>query len=283
MFFYRGRSWGEIWHSAKYKENFSPLQTSFEIKQSAVLGLNLAVTDYSGVVSMTRRWLGEIEAGAPRVRAVGAANTHFVTLSRRDAAFRQLLEGFDMIVPDGMPLVWVLNRHGAGMQDRVYGPTMMLRVIEALEEVPHFFMGGSPEMLQKLEANLKTRFPRLKVAGTHSPPFGPWGEEEDALIREKIARSGAKIVWIGLGCPKQETWLARNKPHLPPGVYFAVGAAFPFHSGMVKQAPAWMQKRGLEWLFRLVAEPRRLWRRYLVFNTLFLFYLLVDSLRKGRV
>lgn len=256
------------------------------MKKTPVLGLGLAVTDYSGVVAITRSWLREIEAGQPnhsgsdsRVRAVGAANTHFVTLSRRDAAFRTLLEAFDMIVPDGMPLIWVLNHQGAAMADRVYGPTMMLHVMQEVD-ASHFLLGGSPEMLERLQANLTAKYPHVKIAGTHSPPFGAWGEYEDARIREKIVRSGARIIWIGLGCPKQETWLARNKPLLPPGVYFAVGAAFPFHSGMVRQAPLWMQRHGLEWLYRLAAEPRRLWKRYVIYNTLFLTYLLVDALRK---
>jgi len=242
-----------------------------------VLGLGLTATDYTGVTRITREWLEGLNATP--VRAVGAANTHFVTLSRRDAGFRRVLDAFDMVVPDGMPLVWVMNRRGAQMADRVYGPEMMLRVM-AQPGPSHFLLGGSPEMLKRLQANLKARFPHLKIAGAYSPPFGPWPPEEDAAIRRRIAESGATITWVGLGCPKQETWIARNKPCLPPGVYFAVGAAFPFHSGMVKQAPGWMQRAGLEWIFRLLAEPRRLWKRYAVYNTLFLSYLLLDFLRR---
>src|SRR5690606_27336741 len=118
--------------------------------------------------------------------------------------------------------------------------------------------------------------------GAHSPPFGNWSQEEDDRIIAKIAASGAQYTWIGLGCPKQETWVSRNKAKLPPGVYFAVGAAFPFLSGMVKQAPSWMQKIGMEWLFRLAAEPRRLWKRYAVYNTLFIYYLIADRFRQGK-
>lgn len=241
-----------------------------------VLGLGLTATNYSGVEATVDEWLGELSTTP--VRAVGAANTHFVTLSRRDAAFRRVLESFDMVVPDGMPLVWVMNRSGAQMADRVYGPEMMLRVL-ARPGLSHFLLGGSEEMLERLQQNLRQKFPELHIAGAYSPPFGPWPEQEDAKIRALIADSGANITWVGLGCPKQEMWIAKNKPLLSPGIYFAVGAAFPFHSGLVKQAPGWMQRAGLEWIFRLLAEPRRLWKRYAVYNTLFLSYLALDALR----
>lgn len=234
----------------------------------------MAVTDYEQAVALTHSWL----EGPPAVRAVAAANTHFVTLSRRDRPFRELLNRFDLIVPDGMPLIWVMNRAGAEMRDRVYGPTLMLHGL-AQPGVRHFLLGGSEPMLAALERNLRARFPELQIVGTHSPPFGPWPEEEDARMIAKIAASGAQYIWIGLGCPKQETWLARNKERLPPGVYFAVGAAFPFHSGMVRQAPPWMQRLGLEWLFRLGMEPRRLWKRVAVYNTLFLWHLATDRFR----
>ena len=238
------------------------------------MGLPLAITDYRDAVGLTRAWL----EGPPGVRAVAAANTHFVTLSRRDRGFRELLNRFDLIVPDGMPLVWVMNRAGAGMKDRVYGPTLMLHAL-AQPGIRHFLLGGSPAMLEALERNLKEKFPDLQLVGTHSPPFGPWSEEEDERMIAKIAASGAQYIWIGLGCPKQETWLSRNKDRLPPGVYFAVGAAFPFHSGMVRQAPPWMQKIGMEWFFRLCMEPRRLWKRVVIYNTLFLWHLATDRFR----
>ena len=242
-----------------------------------VLGFPLAVTDYAGAVELVRGWARE--AAGPRL--VAAANTHLITLARHDAEFGGAIEKFDLLLPDGMPLVWCMNRFsGAAMKDRVYGPTFMLRCLEATAgEFSHFLMGGSEELLETLRKKLADRFPGLRIAGVYSPPFGPWPEDEDARMIERIAQSGAQFVWVGLGCPKQELWLARNKHRLPPAVYPAVGAAFAFHAGRVKQAPMWMQQLGLEWAFRLLAEPRRLWRRYVVFNTLFLYYLMTDRFR----
>jgi N-acetylglucosaminyldiphosphoundecaprenol N-acetyl-beta-D-mannosaminyltransferase len=238
------------------------------------------MTDYARAVALTREWAARVD----RVRAVAAANTHLVTLARHDPAFAEALARFDLLLPDGMPLVWCMNRFAkAGMSDRVYGPTFMLRCLEATQgECSHFLLGGSQELLDTLRQKLREKFPRLEIAGVYSPPFGQWPEEEDVRIIERITRSGAQFVWIGLGCPKQEIWLARNKDRLPAGVYCAVGAAFAFHAGLVKQAPAWMQGLGLEWAFRLLAEPRRLWKRYVVYNSLFLFYLARDFKKMRR-
>ena len=236
-----------------------------------LLGVPLAATDYASAVALTRFWAQE-----GGVRAVAAANTHVVALGRHDRDFAASLAQFDLIVPDGMPLVWAMNRRGAGLKDRVYGPTLMLHAL-AQPGVAHFLLGGSEELLERLTARLRERFPGLHIAGSYAPPFGEWSREENARIFQKIAASGAQYIWVGLGCPKQEHWIARHKAELPPGVYFAIGAAFAFHAGLVSQAPAWMQKRGLEWAYRLAAEPRRLWKRYVVYNTLFLWYLLAET------
>ncbi len=249
------------------------MQTSnLTVETRRLLGTPLAVTDYERAASLTQVWARE-----PGVRAVAAANTHMVAMARHDPAFAATLSRFDLIVPDGMPLIWAMNRRGAGMLDRVYGPTLMLHVL-ARPGLRHFFLGGSEALLQSLVERLGERFPALEVAGTYAPPFGVWSAEENARIIEKIAASGARVIWIGLGCPKQERWIADHKAELPKGVYFAIGAAFAFHAGKVSQAPAWMQKRGLEWLYRLAVEPRRLWKRYVVYNTLFLWYLFLESL-----
>ena len=183
-----------------------------------------------------------------------------------------------------MPLVWVMNRRLAEpLRDRVYGPTFMLRCLEATQGEPwsHLFIGGTEPMLDALRTRLTARFPALRIAGAYSPPFGEWNAETHERILEIIRASPAQFVWIGLGCPKQELWLARHRDRLPPRVYGAVGAAFAFHAGLVRQAPPWMQRAGLEWLFRLLAEPRRLWQRYLVFNSLFVWYLLRDWGRRS--
>ncbi len=240
-----------------------------------ILGVPLAVTDYAGAVAQAKAWA----EARDRPYAIAAANTHLVTLARREPAYRVALEKFALLLPDGMPLVWVMNRRAAaGLRDRVYGPTFMLHCLEATQgaEWSHFFLGGTGELLGLLTDKLSARFPALRIAGTCAPPFGEWSAEEDARLVAEIRASGANFVWVGLGCPKQEQWLARVFDRLPAAVYGAVGAAFAFHAGRVRQAPPWLQRLGLEWLFRLLAEPRRLWRRYLVFNTLFVYHLLRD-------
>jgi N-acetylglucosaminyldiphosphoundecaprenol N-acetyl-beta-D-mannosaminyltransferase len=241
-----------------------------EQKSCAVLGVPLAVTDYKSAVEFLRGWVGD-----GKVHAVAAANTHLVTMARHDPEYREAINQFDYIVPDGMPLIWTMNRRGAGLKDRVYGPTLMLHAVRA-PGVSHFLLGGTDELLVDLTAKLKAQFPEIQIAGSYAPPFGTWPAEENQKIRDLIARSGAQFIWVGLGCPKQERWIAAQKANLPPGVYFGIGAAFAFHAGRVRQAPLWIQGAGLEWLFRLCTEPRRLWRRYFTYNSLFLWYLFRD-------
>ena len=248
-----------------------------EPRTISVLGLPLAVTDYARAVDLAV----QIASAREAPYGIEAANTHVAALARHDSTFGEAMRQFDLILPDGMPLIWCLNRQLAQpLTDRVYGPTFMLKTLAATEgKCRHFLLGGSEELLSSLSAKLLEQFPNLELAGVWAPPFGEWPIQEDEKIMAAIADSGAHFVWIGLGCPKQEFWIAKWKQRLPPAVYVAVGAAFAFHAGRVKQAPPWMQRLGLEWAFRLLTEPRRLWRRYFVFNSLFLFYLLADGLR----
>jgi N-acetylglucosaminyldiphosphoundecaprenol N-acetyl-beta-D-mannosaminyltransferase len=240
------------------------------IRRSPVLGFPIAVTDYQEAVTQILHWVAERD----RPYLVAAANTHVVTLTKLNTSFAHLLAKFDLVVPDGMPLVWYLNHFRKGeLSDRVYGPELMLRCFAASQNgEKHFLLGGSDEMREKLEKALLGRFPGLALAGGYSPPFGSWDANEYDKICQLIEQSGAHLVWLGLGCPKQEEFLARLKPHLAPAVYLAVGAAFPLISGTVRQAPTPLQKAGLEWAFRLLMEPRRLWKRYLLHNSLFLYY-----------
>lgn len=247
-----------------------------------VIGLPLARTDYAGAVE----WILERAADRSTVHAVEAANTHVAALARHDGEFGETMRAFDLVVPDGMPLVWSINLalpEPERLTDRVYGPTLMLETFRATdrrEGFRHFLLGGKNETLDKLATRFGEEFPKAEIAGVHSPPFGEWPEDEFERICEKIRSSGANLIWVGLGCPKQEHWIARHKDRLPPGVYFGIGAAFAFHAGEVSQAPSFLQKRGLEWAYRLAAEPRRLFKRYVVHNSLFLFYSLLDHARK---
>jgi N-acetylglucosaminyldiphosphoundecaprenol N-acetyl-beta-D-mannosaminyltransferase len=158
----------------------------------------------------------------------------------------------------------------------------MLETLKATNDLPrfkHFLLGGKQATLDELTRNFATRFPNVTIAATHSPPFGEWPESEFELIAEKIRASGANLIWVGLGCPKQEHWIAQNKDRLPPGVYFGIGAAFAFHAGEVKQSPPVLQRLGMEWAYRLAMEPRRLFKRYFTYNSLFLYHLLRDHMR----
>ena len=246
------------------------------LEKIAILGQPIDVINYSGAAQEILR----LAQDPTRPYAVEAANTMVVTLARHDPSFRAVMDHFDLILPDGMPLIWCLNRQlppGKMLSDRVYGPEFMLRVLDATQdrqEYRHYFLGGAPDVLAQLSENMSQRFPRAIIAGTYSPPFGPWDEAEQQKIIAQIRNSRANLIWVGLGCPKQEKWIAAQKHRLPAGVYFGIGAAFAFHAGRVKNSPLWIQKIGMEWAFRLLMEPRRLFSRYLKYNTLFLKYLL---------
>lgn len=249
-----------------------------------VLGCPVAVIDYAGAVDLVRSWA----AWGDRAYAVEAANTHVVTLARHDPAFHAAMARFDLWLPDGMPLVWGLNQQlppGERLTDRVYGPTFMLRCLEATAnrmDESHFLLGGTKKLLMELRQHLAARIPGVVLAGSYAPPFGTWPVGENERIISAIRSSGARFVWVGLGCPKQERWLSEHRDRLPPAVYFGIGAAFAFHAGRVRQAPGWMQRLGLEWLFRLLVEPRRLLRRYVTYNSLFVFYLVRGWLERSR-
>lgn len=242
-----------------------------------IISFPVAATDYKEVTT----WCREKATAADRPYAVSAANTHLLSLARHNRDFGRVMRRFDLICPDGMPLIWTLNARlpsDKKLKDRVYGPTLMLELLKATEgqgESGHFLLGGKQETLDKLSA----RFQQNDIAGLYSPPFGEWPAGEHEKIKTLIRESGARFVWLGLGCPKQEQWIADHLESLPPAVYFGVGAAFAFHAGEVRQAPALFQKSGMEWLYRLCAEPRRLWKRYAVHNSLFLFYTVKDYFR----
>lgn len=252
------------------------------MKTIPVIGLPLAATTYAGAVE----WILSRALRRDTVVAVEAANTHVAALARTDPAFGDAMRRFDLICPDGMPLVWALNSQlpvGEKLTDRVYGPTLMLETLKATDgrsaDFKHFLLGGRPDTLEKLTRNFAERFPGVAIAGTHSPPFGEWPAGEFDTITRKIRESGSNLIWVGLGCPKQEHWIASNKDRLPPGVYFGIGAAFAFHAGEVRQAPPLLQRFGLEWAYRMTMEPHRLFKRYFTYNTLFLYHLLRDHAR----
>lgn len=231
-----------------------------------ILGMRVDPISYEEATGKVLAWA---EAGESRYVCV--ANVHMVMEAHDDPDFCALVNAADLVTPDGMPLVWMLRKLGHLYQERVYGPELTSRVCAeaARRGVPVGFYGGYPEALEALVRNLRASFPGLRVVYAYSPPFRPLTPEEDERVTEEINASGTRILFVGLGCPKQERWMAEHKGRVR-AVMLGVGAAFDFHAGRVRQAPAWMQKIGLEWLFRLSQEPKRLWRRYLRHNPRFL-------------
>jgi N-acetylglucosaminyldiphosphoundecaprenol N-acetyl-beta-D-mannosaminyltransferase len=203
---------------------------------------------------------------------VCVANAHMMVTARQRPELAQALRNALYVTSDGMPLVWTLRSKGWSAE-RVAGPDLTVRLCEeaAKAGVPVYFYGSGPETLRTLVEAVKGRFPGLRVAGAESPPRLDEKPAFDAAAAGKIADSGAGLVFVGLGCPKQELWMAAHSAEIP-AVLVGVGAAFDFLAGSLRRAPLWMQKCGLEWLFRLLMEPRRLWKRYLVTNSLFLWY-----------
>ena len=193
-----------------------------------------------------------------------------------------IVNNADLVTPDGMPLVWIAKAKGLKNIGRVYGPDLMLALCELSSHrgYRNYFYGSTMEVLEKLSSKLKQRFPSLQICGMYAPPFRPLTKEEDNQILEDINSTSPDIVWVGLGSPKQDIWIFEHRDKLNAGVSLAVGAAFDFLSGMKPQAPRWMQRTGLEWLFRLCSEPKRLWKRYLIGNTMFIYLLFKESIKK---
>ena len=213
-------------------------------------------------------------AAAVRNRRKGyicVTGVHGVMEAQDDAAFRDILNDALLCTPDGMPMVWAGKLAGHSEMRRVYGPDLMLDVCAWSETsgVKHFFYGGADGVADRLAAKLKEKFPKLQVAGTFTPPFRALNADEQKTLAGRIASAKPDIFWVGLSTPKQEKFMAEFLPQLDVTLMIGVGAAFDFHSGRVKQAPRWMQRCGLEWFHRLCSEPRRLWRRYLRNNPLF--------------
>jgi N-acetylglucosaminyldiphosphoundecaprenol N-acetyl-beta-D-mannosaminyltransferase len=204
-------------------------------------------------------------------RSVCLCNVHSSITAHDAAELGSALASADMVLPDGAPIAWMLRRKGFVNQRRVTGPDLMLQLCAALEteDIGVFLFGSSEKTLKRLTTRLQTTFPKLDIRGALSPDYGEWSSTLEREYIDMINRSGAGIIFVGLGCPRQEIWIERRKNDIH-GVLLGVGAAFDFHAGTIKRAPEFLQKLGLEWLHRLVSEPRRLWRRYLITNTRFI-------------
>lgn len=239
------------------------------LPQSAkVLRVPLAISDYDEVID----WMQATIAARGRGWLTAAA-VNLVMSASDDPAVAAAIHGASLIVPDGQPLVWALHALGHPTATRVYGPDLMARFCAAAAEdgTPIYLYGGRDEdRLSLLCDRLRERFEGLQIAGGFAPPFRPLEQDERLRLAAEIDASGAQVVWVGTGQPKQELWMAQMRPLLQAPLLVGVGAAFDFHAGLLAQAPRWMQRRGLEWMFRLSREPRRLWRRYATQNPRFI-------------
>jgi N-acetylglucosaminyldiphosphoundecaprenol N-acetyl-beta-D-mannosaminyltransferase len=241
-------------------------------RKQPVLGVGISATSYDDVSRTCDAWVAERLAGfRGRARMVTVTSVHGIVTAFFESPFRDILNAADMSTPDGMPVVWAMRSFGVEGQTRVYGPTLMLALCRSAAEKGHriFLYGARQETLDTLQTKLLAKFPLLQFAGAISPPFRALTPEEDAAYVDRILASQADIVFVGLSTPKQENWMIAHRDRLPGLVLFGVGAAFDFHAGRVEQAPAWMQRSGLEWFFRLTREPARLWKRYLLITTVF--------------
>jgi N-acetylglucosaminyldiphosphoundecaprenol N-acetyl-beta-D-mannosaminyltransferase len=237
------------------------------IRKREVLGIPLAMTDYSGAIEAMDEMVERRDRGI-----VCAVAVHAVTVGYSDAAMRQALRQSTLVLPDGMPVVWAANLMGERLRDRVYGPELMKRYSQRCADRGHrvWLYGGRDEAaLRQLVDNLRRDHSGIDIVGGYSPPFRPLGPKEEEALVERINGARPDVLWVGIGVPKQELWMARMRHRLEVPVMCGVGAAFDFHGGRVSQAPPWMQQRGLEWIYRITQEPRRLLPRYLYYNPRF--------------
>lgn len=233
--------------------------------RSGVLGIPIDVLDWTSALRRIMTWAANRES-----RYVCICNAHSVVTATREADFAKVIDDSDMATPDGAPVAWVMRKTGHPQQQRINGPDLMLRLCAAAVDqgTTLFLFGSTEETLKRLRTTLPALFPGLQIAGSLSPPFRSLTVEEDEANVRIINESGAGIILVSLGCPKQERWMREHRGRVH-GVMLGVGAAFDFHAGTISRAPQWMQANGLEWLHRLASEPRRLWRRYLSTNSAF--------------
>jgi N-acetylglucosaminyldiphosphoundecaprenol N-acetyl-beta-D-mannosaminyltransferase len=232
-----------------------------------ILDVPLALTDYGSMIALMDEFVSAGERGY-----VCVANVHSVMASKEDPELAAALLGSSVNVPDGQPLVWAINLLGNSLGGRVYGPELMWRsCAHAATSGQRLYLYGGRNQgaLVQLALNLRKGHPGLKIVGGYSPPHRPLTEEENEAVIAEINHAKPDIIWVGIGVPKQEKWMARMRPRLDAPLLLGVGAAFDFHAGLVPQAPNWVQNAGMEWAFRLAQEPRRLWKRYLKYNPRF--------------
>jgi N-acetylglucosaminyldiphosphoundecaprenol N-acetyl-beta-D-mannosaminyltransferase len=240
-----------------------------------IVGMRVDATSYEDATERILAWAKRREG-----KCVCAANVHMIMEAYDNPKFAQILDRADLVTPDGMPLVWGLRALGIQKPTRVCGPTLTLNVCKAAAQmnVPIALYGGTSDSLVAFSEFLVHMFPKIDIVCQISPPFRELTPAEDLAYTQQLVESGAQILFVGIGCPRQEMWIAKHQDRIP-AVMLGVGAAFNFHSGRVKQAPQWMQQIGLEWLFRLMMEPRRLWKRYLKQNPRFVFLFLKQLLQ----
>lgn len=241
-----------------------------------VLGVRVDAVQIPDVVLEMERWIGE----RGKSRYIAVTGMHGITEARHDHAFRGILNAAGLVVPDGMPLVWLSRIRGRSLKRRVYGPELMLKFCEKTyqENYRHFFYGGAAGVPEELADILRRKFPGLVIVGAYSPPFRPLTTEEGREIVAMINAAEPDVLWVGLSTPKQERWMHEHWDKLTVPVMVGVGAAFDLNTGRIKQAPRWMREHGLEWFYRLLKEPRRLWRRYLIYGSKFVGYITLELL-----
>ncbi len=248
------------------------------LKTISLLGVNLSRVNPVLAVRQICEWVREKQRTYVCVAPVAT-----LVDAKRNPAYAAAVNAAGMVTPDGMPVVWLAKARGCRDIERTYGPDLLLEVCNHGQDLGlrHFFYGGTEDTLQKLEQRLLGSYPQILIVGSYAPPFraGIWQEEKQVI--DRINSSAADIVWVGLGSPKQDFWMELHRPLLNASVIVGAGAAFDFCSGAKPQAPRWMRDSGLEWFFRLCTEPGRLWKRYLIGNSLFLIYVIQDSFKKS--
>ena len=226
----------------------------------SILDVQVDVVQIPDVVKQMEAWIAE----GPASHSVVFAGMHGISEANRDSRYKTIVNGADLVVPDGMPLVWLGRLRGNSMRRRVYGPELMETFCrETGSQYRHFFYGGAAGVAEILAKSLQEKF-HIVVAGTVSPPFRNLTAAEDRALMDRVRKAAPDVLWVGLGSPRQERWMHEHRSLLRVPVLLGVGAAFDINSGLLRQAPPWMRENGLEWLFRLLIEPRRLWKRYLI-------------------